>query len=137
MIISKIAITSWLGNDASASRLLSCLIESSQASLEAAVRQTSYDVQDAWFKLQTARRTLELYRKTLIPQAETRFRASDASYRTGKVDFIDLLESERFLLSARVMVAMAEGNLGIQLARLERAVGTDLNLNNKPQGESK
>lgn len=102
------------------------MIESSQASLEAVVRQASFDVQDAWFKLQTARRTLELYRKTLIPQAESRFHASDASYRTGKVDFMDLLESERFLLSARVMAAMAEGNLGMQLARLERAVGTDL-----------
>ena len=102
------------------------MIESSQAALEAAVRQTSFDVQDAWFKLQTARRTLDLYRKTLIPQAELRFQASDASYRTGKTDFMDLLESERFLLSARVMAAMAEGTLGMQLARLERAVGTDL-----------
>ena len=102
------------------------MIEASQAALEAAVRQTSYDVQDAWFKLQTVQRTLELYRKTLIPQAESRFRASDASYRTGKVDFMDLLESERFLLSVRVMTAMAEGNLGMQLARLERAVGAEL-----------
>ena len=102
------------------------MLESSRASLEAAVQQTSFDVQDASFKLQTARRSLELYRKMLIPQAEARFQASEASYRTGKVDFMDLLESERFLLSARVMAAMAEGNLGMQLARLERAVGTDL-----------
>ena len=102
------------------------MIESSQAALEAAVQQASYDVQDAWFQLQTARRTLDLYRHTLIPQAESRFWASDASYRTGKVDFLDLLDSERFLLSARTMAAMAEGNLGRQLARLERAIGTDL-----------
>jgi outer membrane protein, heavy metal efflux system len=102
------------------------MIESSQAAREAAVKQTSFDVQDAWFKLQTARQTLDLYRKTLIPQAESRFDASEASYRTGKGDFMDLLESERFLLSARVMAATAEGNLGMQLARLERAIGTDL-----------
>jgi cobalt-zinc-cadmium efflux system outer membrane protein len=67
-----------------------------------------------------------LYKTALVPQAEARFNASEAGYRTGKVDFLDLLESERFLLNARVMTVMAEGNVGMQLARLERAVGTDL-----------
>ena len=71
-------------------------------------------------------RTFDLYKLSLIPQAEARFEASEASYRTGKTDFLDLLESERFLLNARVMAAMAEGNIGVQHARLERAVGTGL-----------
>ncbi len=102
------------------------MIESSRAALEAAQRQTSFDVQDAQFKLLTARRTLALYRDALVPQAEARFEASKAGYRTGKVDFLDLLESERFLLNARVMAAMAEGNIGVQHARLERALGTGL-----------
>jgi outer membrane protein TolC len=102
------------------------MIESSQAGLEAAQRQTGFDVQDAYFKLLTARRTLELYKTALVPQAQARFEASEAGYRTGKVDFLDLLESERFLLNVRVMAVMAEGNIGMQLGRLERAVGTDL-----------
>ena len=102
------------------------MIESSQADLEAVQRQTGFDVQDAWFKLVTARRTLELYKTALIPQAEARFQASEAGYRTGKVDFLDLLESERFLLNVRVMAVMAESNIGMQQSRLERAVGTDL-----------
>lgn len=102
------------------------MIESSRAAREAVMRQTSFDVRDAHFKLQTARRTLELYRKELLPQAELRFKASEAGYRTGKADFMDLLESERFLLDARVMAVMAEASVGMQLARLERAVGTNL-----------
>jgi outer membrane protein TolC len=101
-------------------------IESSHAALEAAERQIVYNVQDAHFKLLTAKRTLELYRTALIPQAEARLSASEAGYRTGKTGFLDLLESERFLLNARLMEAMAEGNLGMLLARLERAVGTEL-----------
>ena len=99
---------------------------SSAAARAAAERRSALDVQDAGFKLQTSRRTLDLYRKELIPQAEARFSASEAGYQTGKVDFMDLLESQRFLLSARVMTTMAEGNLGMQAARLERAVGVDL-----------
>jgi len=102
---------------------------SSESAREAAVQQSSLDVQDASFRLRTARRTLELYRHELIPQAEARFKASEADYQTGKVDFMDLLESQRFLLSARVMAAMAEGDVGMQFARLERAVGTDLPFN--------
>ena len=98
----------------------------SQAAREAAVQQSSFDVQDASFKLQTARRTLELYRTELIPQAEARFNASEAGYRTGKTDFMDLLESERFLLNAKTMSAMMESTVGMQAARLERATGTAL-----------
>lgn len=102
------------------------MIEASQAELEAVQQQTSFDVRDAQFKLLTARQTLDLYRNQLIPQAQARYDASEAGYRTGKVDFMDLLESERFLLNARVMAAMAEGNVGMQAARLERAIGTEL-----------
>jgi hypothetical protein len=39
---------------------------------------------------------------------------------------MDLLESERFLLDARVMAVMAGADVGMQSARLERAVGMDL-----------
>jgi cobalt-zinc-cadmium efflux system outer membrane protein len=102
------------------------MIDSSQAALEAAEKQASFDVQDAVFKLQEARREVELDKNALIPQAEARFNASEAGYRTGKVDFLDLLESERFLLYARLTAAKAEGKLGGTVARLERAVGTEL-----------
>ena len=99
---------------------------SSRATLETAERESAFDVQDAHFKLMTARRTLDLYRTELIPQAEARFSASEAGYRTGKVDFMDFLESERFLLEVKTMFAMTEGTVGMQAARLERAVGTAL-----------
>ena len=98
---------------------------SNQAARDAAARQSAFDVQDAHFKLMTARRTLELYRTELLPQAEARFRASEAGYRAGKVDFMDLLESERFLLGVKTMVAMTEGTAGMQVARLERAIGRE------------
>ena len=113
------------------------MIESGQAGLEAVGKQISFDVQDAGFKLLTARRTFDLYKLSLIPQAEARFGASEAGYRAGKTDFLDLLESERFLLNARVMAAMAEGNLGMETARLERAIGTDLKPVMQTEGEKK
>jgi outer membrane protein TolC len=111
------------------------MIESSQAGLEVVGKQISFDVQDAGFKLLTAQRTFDLYKLSLIPQAEARFSASEAGYRSGKTDFLDLLESERFLLNARVLAATAEGNVGMEAARLERAIGMDLKRALKPEGE--
>ena len=107
---------------------------SSEAAREAAERQSAFEVQDAHFKLLTAQRTLALYRTELIPQAQARFSASEAGYRTGKVDFVDLLESERFLLSAKMTAVMTEGAVGMQAARLERAIGTALPVNATAEG---
>ena len=102
------------------------MVASNQAALQAARIQAGLDVQQAYFNVKSAREAFSLYRTTLILQAQSRFDASEASYRAGTVSFLDLLESQRFLFRARVMTAMAESNLGIQLARLERALGTDL-----------
>lgn len=107
---------------------------SALAGREAAQRQSARDVQETLARMTAARQSLELYRRELIPQADARFKASEAGYQTGKVDFIDLLESERFSLNARVMAAMAEGDLGMEIARLERATGAK-SLSNVDAGE--
>lgn len=126
MFMVGIEIPVWQGKYRAGTKEADRMIESSKAALEATRKQTAFEVKDSHFKVLTAKRMLNLYTTTLIPQAEMRFKASEAAYRTGKADFMDLLESERFLLNAKVMQAMAEGDLGMQLARLERAIGTDL-----------
>lgn len=95
----------------------------SRAAREAAERQVALDAQTARVDLRRARESWDLLRRELIPQAEARFAASEAGYRTGKVDFTDLMESERFLLSARTMSVMAEAEVATERARLERALG--------------
>ena len=99
------------------------MVAAGQAALEAARQQTDLDARQAWFNAQAARKTLELYRETLVPQARARFEASEAGYRAGQADFMDLLESERFWLETRIMAVMAEGEAGVQAARLARALG--------------
>lgn len=131
MFMVGMEIPVWQGKYRAGTREAIKTIESDKAALEAVQKQTAFDVKDAHFKLLTARKTIDLYRNTLVPQAEMRFKASEAAYRTGKADFMDLLESERFLLSAKIMLAMAEGDLGMNLARLERAIGTDLKSSQK------
>ena len=82
-------------------------------------------MQDAHFKLLTARRTLDLYRNELIPQAEAVSSPARPGTAPARWTSWILLESERFLLEARIMAAMAEGTVGMQAARLERALGAE------------
>jgi outer membrane protein, heavy metal efflux system len=68
-----------------------------------------------------------LYERTLIPQAESTLLAAEVAYRTGRVDFLSVLDSERSILDLRLAHAMALADLGEALSGLERAVGRDLN----------
>jgi outer membrane protein TolC len=123
MLRFAIDLPIWRGKVRAGVREAEKSLDASRAELEAAERETALDVWSAHIEWDTARRTHELYTKALLPQAEARLRASEAGYRTGTVDFLDLLESERFYLAARVEAAMAEGEVGGKLARLERATG--------------
>ncbi len=125
MAMISVDLPVWLGKNRAAVREAEMTAASRRADMEAARRQAAYDVQDACFKLTAAQRTLELNRQALLPQAAARFAASEAGYRAGKTDFLDLLESQRFLLEVKVLACMSEGEAGVQWARLERAVGIE------------
>ena len=67
-----------------------------------------------------------LYRTTLIPQAEQSFQAAAESYRVGKTDFPMLMDAVMAILSFRREYAAMVGDLHMEKARLEAAVGREL-----------
>lgn len=123
MFMVGVDLPLWRGKNSAAIREAGKMAAASESDREAIERQVILDVQLACYKVETAKRSLDLYRKELIPQAGLRLQSSEAGYRAGKVDFSDWLESQRFGLNARIMAAMAEGALGTGWAALERAVG--------------
>jgi outer membrane protein TolC len=123
MFMVGVDLPLWRGKTGAAIREAGKMAAASESDREAMERQVTLDVQSACYKVETAKRTLDLYRKELIPQAAVRLHSSEAGYRAGKVDFSDWLESQRFGLNLRIMAAMAEGALGSGWAALERAVG--------------
>lgn len=123
MFMVSVDLPLWQGKIRAGKHETDQMVAAGQAALEAKRLQTELDVQQAWFNVQTARQTVRLYQDTLIPQARSRYEASEAGYRAGNVDFMDLLESERFLLESRIMAVMAAGEAGMQAARLDRALG--------------
>ncbi|MBI5342062.1 MAG: TolC family protein [Deltaproteobacteria bacterium] len=67
-----------------------------------------------------------LYRTTLVPHAETAFSVNLEAYRVGKIDFPMLMDSVMALLSFQKDYHEILGDLYMEKARLEAAVGKDL-----------
>jgi outer membrane protein TolC len=80
-------------------------------------------VKDALVKVQTAQRLVELYRATVLPQAEQSLRATTAAYQTQQTDFLSLLDSYRMLQMFKLEYYEAQAKYEMSLAELERAVG--------------
>jgi outer membrane protein, heavy metal efflux system len=123
----SINIPLWFGKLRAERREAEERLEASRAAEANAKTMVSADVQEAWFRAQVSRDQLTLYETSLLPRAEQTFDASRAGYETAKVSFIDLLDSERALLSFRLGQVMSETDFANAMALLERTVGVDLN----------
>jgi outer membrane protein TolC len=83
-------------------------------------------VNELFFEAKTVEEQIKLYQYSLLPQAEQSFKASEMGYLSGKVDFLNLLESERMILMIKTGYHKAISDLNKSLARLERIVGKEL-----------
>lgn len=76
------------------------------------------------FGADTAIRSVDLYTNTLLPQAQQALEAASAAYQAAKIDFLNLLDAQRMLLSFRLAKQQALQERRQHIAELEQAVGT-------------
>lgn len=88
--------------------------------------ETFSRVNELFFEAKTVEEQIKLYQYSLLPQAEQSFKASEMGYLSGKVDFLNLLESERMILMIKTGYHKAISDLNKSLAKLERIVGKEL-----------
>jgi cobalt-zinc-cadmium efflux system outer membrane protein len=93
-------------------------------------------VRFALYKYDDALRQLRLYEKTLIPKAEQAIAASEAGYRSGKVEFVNIIDGERNLLAFRLAYEGALMEQHQRLAELEMLVGRPLEATPAAETES-
>ncbi len=116
----------WRGRLKGAVDEASARLRSSEDQLEGVKTKTAFQIKDTYFRAVTARDEIELYRDSLIPQADGSLKATEAAYETGTATFLDLLDSERTFLAIKIGYHRAMADYEKNLADLERAVGTDL-----------
>jgi outer membrane protein TolC len=86
--------------------------------------EMEFAIRDQTARLETLREQVDLFESVLIPQAEETLSSTEAAYQTGQLGVLDLLDSERVLLSVRLTNAQYHSDFLSALAKLERALGT-------------
>lgn len=78
------------------------LEEAARAKLTAVKNTAFQEVKDSYYRYETAKKISDLYEAAIIPQAEIAFNADLAGYESGQTDFLNLLDSERVYLNAKL-----------------------------------
>lgn len=109
-------------------------IKSSEEQLNSMKNMVSFEIQDALVKIESNRNLVELYKNTVIPQAQQTLDATTAAYQTGKTEFLMLIDAYRMLLMVKLDYYMSVMNFMKSQAALEQAVGLSISeINEKLQ----
>ncbi len=71
----------------------------SRENYRATLQELLFEAKDAYFKIRTSERLLDLYRSGIIPQSSLALESAIAGYETGSVDFLTLLNSQATVLA--------------------------------------
>ena len=83
-------------------------------------------IREALIAAESARKTVELYRDTLRPQALSTLRATVAAYQTDQTDFLNLLDSQSMAIDFQHRYFEALEIYEKSIADLEQAIGVSL-----------
>ena len=101
------------------------MVKAQKSRYDTLMNQVLFEVEDTYFKIETARETVNLYKNVLIPQAEQSLKSAEAGYVTGVVGFLDLLDSQRMLLNIEYAYWKAYVDYLKHVADMERAAGIE------------
>lgn len=116
----------WQGKNKAEIKSAEANLDAAQASLTNMKNMTGLDLQMALIEAQSAWRQIELYKNTVVPQAEQTYQAGVVGYTNGKVDFMAVLDSLNALRNARLDYYKARIDYEKAVASLEKAVGKPL-----------
>ena len=122
----RVNIPLWFGRLKSEVDAARAAVRASEASYETAENRILFDIHDSLIKVETAERLGDLFTNTLLPQAEQTLQASLVGYEADKVDFLNLLDSQKALQDFQLDYYRVLVDFEQRLADLERAVGVEL-----------
>jgi len=93
---------------------------------QAAQQQSIYQMKDQYLSIQSSERILNLYKTTLIPQAQLTVDSSASAYEVGNIDFLTLLTNLTNLISLDRQYYGELARHEEAIARLEPIVGKEL-----------
>ena len=97
-----------------------------QADLAAMRAETRGKIGESYAALSRARTLAQLYRTTVLPQAEATVTSALSAYRVGSVDFMTLLDDRMTVNKYRQELYVLDGDQGKAWAELEMLIGRAL-----------
>jgi outer membrane protein, heavy metal efflux system len=116
----------WFGENDAYIREARLNYQSLLKNLEDKKEELRFQVKKFFYALDKAERAVRLYEKSLLPLAQKALEVSVAEYKTGKTDFLSLLDAETTLLNFGIDYQKALKNHGQNKARLGQLVGKPL-----------
>ncbi len=102
-------------------------VNTAEEQLNSMKNMVKSDVQNALIKIQTNKNLIDLYKNTVIPQAEQTLQSTLAAYQTGKTEFLMFIDAYKMVLMSKLDYYMSEMNYMQSQALLEQAVGLSIN----------
>jgi len=101
-------------------------VDEARHGYEAAGQSLAFRVQDEFLMAQTSYRLMEMYSKTVVPQAALALESSIPAYETGSVDFLSLLTNFMTVVEYELNYHEEMLNFHLARARLEELTGLTL-----------
>ncbi|MEW6545265.1 MAG: TolC family protein [Nitrospirota bacterium] len=101
-------------------------VAAARADLQSLENLTRFQIRDALAKVRASWEIAVLYRTTVLPQAEESLASARAGYRTGRTDFLNLIEADRALREFQLAYYRALVEWQQRVAELEQVVGREL-----------
>ena len=136
-IQTGITIPIWFGKNKSRILKAKAEMRQAEAAKNARVNETSAKIRSIYFRLQNARRLIELYRKELLPQAAKSIEIAETWFQEGQSSFSDFVEAQSVWYNFQLALARAKADYGKNLALLERLVGKSVTIRQADHGTKK
>ena len=98
-------------------------VSQARHSYEAANQALTFRLKNEYLMAQTSYRLMEIYSKTVVPQASLALESSIPGYETGAVDFLNLLTNFMTVLEYELNYHEEALNYQLALARIEELTG--------------
>ena len=113
----------WFGHRNSYIHEMGVKIEAIEHRIEELESSFRFVVKKHHFGMETANRSIRLYRQTLLPQAQQALDAANTAYQAAQIDFLSFLDAQRTFLNLRIEEQRALRDYRQHLTQLEQAVG--------------
>lgn len=116
----------WFGRNDAYIREARSNFQALNKALENHKEELRYKVKEFLYELDKAERAVKLFENSLMPLAQNALEVSIGEYKTGKTDFLSLLDAETTLLNFGIGYQSALRNYRQNNARLEQLIGRQI-----------